>query len=81
MTQEVVFYVTERKRGDEVKTVAERIRDARKNKGWSALELAKACEITESAVQMYECGKRVPRDEIKIKMAEVLETSVQDLFF
>ena len=64
-----------------MKTVAERIRDARKAKGCSADELAKACGITESAVQMYECGQRVPRDSIKIVMADFLGMTVQDLFF
>ena len=64
-----------------MKTVAERIRDARKAKGYSADELAKACGITESAVQMYECGQRVPRDSIKIVMADFLGMTVQDLFF
>ena len=64
-----------------MKTVAERIRDARKAKGCSAEELASACDITESAIQMYECGQRVPRDETKIKMASFLGMTVQDLFF
>jgi len=64
-----------------MKTVAERIRDARKTKGCSVEELARACGITDSAVQMYECGQRVPRDSIKIVMADYLGMTVQDLFF
>ena len=64
-----------------MKTVAERIRNARKAKGCTTKELAVACDITESAIQMYECGHRIPRDEIKIKMAKFLGMTVQDLFF
>lgn len=64
-----------------MKTVAERIRDARKKKGCSAEELAKACGITASAVQMYECGQRIPRDDVKVQMADFLGVTVQELFF
>lgn len=71
----------ELKGGDGLKTVAERIKEARLAQGKKVEEVATACGITVSAVQMYECGQRIPRDEIKIKMAECLKTTVQDLFF
>lgn len=64
-----------------MKSVAERIKEAREEKGCSAEELAKACGISVSAVQMYECGQRVPRDQIKIAMAEFFQKPVQELFF
>jgi transcriptional regulator with XRE-family HTH domain len=64
-----------------MKTVAERIKDARKAKGCTVEELAKACGITDSAVQMYECGQRIPRDSIKILMADYFGMTVQELFF
>ena len=64
-----------------MKTVAERIKDARKVKGCTVEELAKACGITDSAVQMYECGQRIPRDSIKILMADYFGMTVQELFF
>ena len=64
-----------------MKSVAERIKEARLAQGKKVEEVATACGITVSAVQMYECGQRIPRDEIKIKMAECLKTTVQDLFF
>ena len=37
--------------------------------------------ISSSALGMYECGKRVPRDEIKIKLAAYYNVTVQQLFF
>lgn len=62
-------------------TVAERIKAARAEKGCSVEEVAKGCGITVSAIQMYECGQRIPRDSIKIAMAQFFNKSVQDLFF
>jgi len=64
-----------------MKSVAERIKAARKEKSCTVKELADACGITESAVQMYECGQRVPRDDVKVLMADFLGKPVQDLFF
>lgn len=37
--------------------------------------------ITKSAWAMYERNERVPRDEIKIKIAEYFGKSVQEIFF
>lgn len=62
-------------------TVAERIKKARTEKGCSVEDVANGVGVTASAVQMYECGQRVPRDSIKIKMAKFFGTTVQDLFF
>lgn len=64
-----------------MKSVAERIKEAREAKGLSAAELATACGVSLSAIQMYECGQRVPRDPIKVVMAQVLEKPIPDLFF
>ena len=43
--------------------------------------VAKACGISVSALSMYEQGNRIPRDEIKVRLAEFYKTSVQDIFF
>lgn len=42
-----------------------------------------ACDIgiSISALAMYENGNRVPRDEIKIKLARYYHKSVQEIFF
>lgn len=44
-------------------------------------EVAEAVNISVSALQMYENGKRIPRDDIKIKLAGYFGTSVQEIFF
>lgn len=37
--------------------------------------------ITVSSWAMYERGERVPRDEVKIKIAQYFGKSVEELFF
>ena len=44
-------------------------------------EVARATGISPSALSMYENGERVPRDEIKIRLAEYYGTSVEVIFF
>lgn len=44
-------------------------------------EVANAVGITVSAMSMYETGNRVPRDEIKVKLAKYYGMSVQALFY
>ncbi len=43
-------------------------------------EVAKALGISVSALSMYEQGNRIPRDEIKVKMAEYYGISIESLF-
>ncbi len=37
--------------------------------------------ITPSALAMYETGERVPRDEIKVVLANYYHTTINELFF
>ena len=53
-------------------TIAERLVQARGNI---------PRDISLSAISMYENGQRVPRDEIKVKLADYYHTTVQALFF
>ena len=43
--------------------------------------VAKACGISVSALAMYEQGERIPRDDIKIKLAKYYKRSVNFIFF
>ena len=43
-------------------------------------EVAASLRISLSALTMYELGNRIPRDEIKIALANYYGTSVQSLF-
>lgn len=44
-------------------------------------EIAKAVGISVSALSMYERGERMPRDEIKIRLAKFYGTTVEEIFF
>ena len=64
---------------DNLKTVAERLIEARGDKTQD--EVAEAVGVSRSAMGMYESGQRIPRDEIKRKLASYYNRSIQDLFF
>lgn len=44
-------------------------------------EVANALGVSVSAIGMYERGERIPRDEIKIKIAKYYKKSIQSIFF
>lgn len=43
--------------------------------------VAVSCGVSYSAMTMYELGKRIPRDEIKVKLAAYYGKSVDELFY
>ena len=47
----------------------------------SRAEIAQKIGVSVSAVQMYENGERIPRDETKKKIAELFGKTVQQIFF
>lgn len=61
--------------------IGQRIKALREEKGLAREPFCNAVGITLSALSMYENGQRIPRDEIKVKIARVLETSIEALFF
>lgn len=44
-------------------------------------EVARALNISKSALAMYEAGKRVPRDPVKCRIARYYKKSVPYIFF
>lgn len=46
-----------------------------------AQEVANALGISTSALFMYERGERIPRDQIKVKLAQYYGLPVQEIFF
>lgn len=61
------------------KLIAQKLIELRGEK--SRETVAKACGISVSALAMYEQGERVPRDDIKIKLAKYYKRSVNFIFF
>lgn len=44
-------------------------------------EVADALNISTSALAMYEAGKRIPRDEVKVALAQYYKETVESVFF
>ena len=63
----------------DAKKIGKRIRELRGET--SAPELAKAIGSSVSSIFMYESGDRIPRDEVKIKLARYFGVSIESLFF
>ncbi len=59
--------------------MAQRLIELRGEK--SREQVAVDLEISYSALVSYELGERMPRDEIKIRLAKYYGTSVGELFF
>ena len=58
---------------------ADILKELRGNK--SQAEIALSIGVTKSSWAMYERGERVPRDEVKVKIAGYFGKSVQDIFY
>lgn len=61
--------------------IGNKIKGLREERKETMADLAKAVDTSESAIGMYECGKRVPRDEIKIRIAEHFLVPIEEIFF
>lgn len=44
-------------------------------------EIAKEINVVQSTYAMYESGKRIPSDAVKIRIAEYYKRTVQEIFF
>ena len=62
-------------------SIGAKIRELRTQRGETTEELAKSINASVSAVGMYENGYRIPRDEIKIRIAEHYLVPVESIFF
>ena len=60
-------------------TIGEKLKMLRGKK--SQKEVAKDLKITQSALGNYETDLRVPRDEVKIRIANYYGVSVEEIFF
>lgn len=61
--------------------IGAKIRELRTGRGETAEELATAINASASAIAMYENGYRIPRDEIKIRIAEHYVVPVESIFY
>ena len=62
-----------------IKKIGERLVSLRGDK--TQATVANAVGISVSALSMYEQGNRMPRDEIKIRLAEYFGTTIESIFY
>jgi len=63
----------------DAKKIGQKLRDKRGEK--TLWQVAKETGLAQSTLTMYETGRRVPKDDIKVMLAGYYGTTVQDLFF
>ena len=61
------------------KEIGERLVELRGNK--TQEEVARALNISVSALSMYERGERIPRDNIKIRISSYYKKPIHKIFF
>lgn len=61
--------------------IGPRLIELRNSQGLTRAELSKETGLTIRAIEGYERGERVPRDEVKIKLADYFDKTVQSIFF
>ena len=61
------------------KSIGEKLRQLRGKRSRS--EVAKAVGVSTSSIAMYELDERIPRDDVKVKLAKFFGKSVSDIFF
>lgn len=63
------------------KIIGNNLLELRKKYKKTTKEVANSCNISRSAISMYENGKRIPRDDIKIKLANYYNVSIEEIFY
>lgn len=61
------------------KILAQRLKQCRKEKGLTQLQVGVYCDITEKAYQNYELMQREPKLEILIRIADLYQVSLDYL--
>lgn len=58
-----------------------KLKELRKNKGVTQVEVANSVRISKSSYSAYELGVRNPRDDVKTAIANYFGVTVQYIFF
>ena len=61
--------------------IGKRLAGLRTERGMTETALAKELGISQSAVTMYESGRRIPRDDIKIRFAVFFGEPIEAIFY
>ncbi len=57
------------------------LKKLRIERGETMAEVCRHLNISQSALGMYETGRRMPRDEIKLRLSHYYGRPVEDIFF
>jgi transcriptional regulator with XRE-family HTH domain len=60
-------------------SIGKNIRQLRKSKGWTQVELAQMLKMTQQAITSYECGKKKPPVERLPDIAGLFGVSIEEL--
>ena len=63
----------------DAQVIGDRLKKLRGDK--KAEEVSKSIGISKSALSMYENGFRIPRDKIKVRLAQYYKQTIQSIFF
>ena len=76
-----IYTERERRKEDEMdaKEIGKKLKELRGARRIN--EVAEALGISPSALSMYETGTRIPRDVIKIKIANYYGVNISDIFY
>lgn len=61
--------------------IGKKIRELRILRNMSLEQLSDVTDVSERALYSYELGERIPKDEVKIKIAKALGSTVSSIFF
>lgn len=59
--------------------IGERLKELRKSKGWTQVQVATKMGLTDSVISFYERQERAPSPEVLIKFAELYDVSTDYL--
>ena len=59
--------------------IGERLKELRKSKGWTQVQVAAKMGLTDSVISFYERQERAPSPEVLIKFAELYDVSTDYL--
>lgn len=58
-------------------TIAERIKELRKENGYNQSELANALNVADGTITMWETGRRKPKYDVIYKMSEIFDRRIE----
>lgn len=63
------------------RNIGQKLKKLREENGYSREQVAEKLDLSVSTIAMYELGERVPRDEVKVRIANLYGQTVECIFF